>query len=317
MSSLRNHEAVTDTSPFHQYARPMAMLLLDKPAQSDSFGIDAIMSAVQQIAPGYTGMIAPMTPPSGGSPDVPGSEAFLFFNMAGQALAAVMVVNARIPPEAIDLALTTAQARWRDATDPATLVQRHQAHIIVTTMNSPGNDPIPGLDASDMRAEIQHQMYMAATRQITILAAALANLTDATAIYWPNSEALRPASTLFAAAQDLMRGQWAVNLWGQFDFRKGLPTASGEETVGVFSLGMRAFIGREIEFAPSTLPVPYMANRLQGLMVYLLTHGLVMHPDETVGVSDNETIRCAFADEKHPLGAGVPLLIMSANNKVN
>jgi hypothetical protein len=307
------NEAVSNSPSVHQYPRPMAMLLLEQPISSGAFTVEGINAELRKIVPDYQGEVTPLGTAAAKPLAAPGAQEPLLLNMAGEALATVMFVNAPMPAQALGLAISTAANYWPQGSDPAGIVSRHRAHIIISTLNEPGNEPIERPEGLDPRVDPRHINYLAAARQITMLAAALANLSSATAIHWASGATLRPVATLISGAQGVKQGKWPTNLWTQFDLRRGPPTAKGEQTVGVFSFGMSAFLGREIEFKPSTLPVPYMADRLQGLVTYLLNFGLVVRDGETVGTTEEEKIRLRYvrAGANHPLGQGRPLLVLS------
>lgn len=60
--------------------------------------------------------------------------------------------------------------------------------------------------------------------------------------------------------------------------------------------GLAPFIGREIEFMPSTLPPATIAQRVISTAQYLITNGLVLKDGDTLGVTETEKIRVRFAE---------------------
>ena len=84
-----------------------------------------------------------------------------------------------------------------------------------------------------------------------------------------------------------------------------LPTEKGEPTLAAVTKGLQAFVGREIEFQPSTLPPVTIADRVIGTSLYLLSRGPVLQDGNTLGVSAQERIRVVFA--KQGRRAGVPV----------
>jgi hypothetical protein len=66
--------------------------------------------------------------------------------------------------------------------------------------------------------------------------------------------------------------------------------------VNVCTVTVMPFVSREIEFMPSTLAPPVIADRILGASQLLIIKGPILREGETLGISNNERIRAHLAD---------------------
>lgn len=112
---------------------------------------------------------------------------------------------------------------------------------------------------------------------VTLVADVVAAKADALAVMWPDSWACLSPAAFEEAAGAVLRGQVPVNLWVAFA-QSNPPVLGGAEMTGIVTLGLRHFMGRELELAP----MPSLAGEAIGCMreaVGRLTAGTWMPED--------------------------------------
>lgn len=184
----------------------------------------------------------------------------------GNELVAVMSMPAPIPQ---DPGLWARAARtWPESEAVAT---GHQGHIIVSLLG---------------KAE---QPLVAARLTTAVIGALIATVPECCGVVWAGRVA-RPADLW------LEESRWSLAPYPDYPFRLWvdiLPFRSGAK-VGVITMGLAAFVGREIEFVTAKLALPALFEKVAGLSVYLIEHGSVVKDGDTMGASASERIAVRY-----------------------
>lgn len=237
----------------------LALVLLENPATPD-------MSAVAKILHARHPELATEVTQNGGT-----AQANSPLIRCGNELVAVMSMPAAIPqdPGLWARAATT----WPESKEVAA---RHRGHLIVSMLGK-GEQPL-----------------MAARITTAVIGALIATMPECCGVVWTGQVA-RPAelwqemsSRSFAPFPD-----YPVSLWIDI-----LPFRS-EAGIGAVTMGLSAFVGREIQFETDKLTLATLINKVDGLAVYLVEHGLVVKDGDTFGGSARErfTVRYENSDQ--------------------
>lgn len=202
---------------------------------------------------------------------------------------ALIYINQPIPKEALVNAYEESSLLWPSA--PADFIE-HRSHIAIST-----------LENASSREEFIEEATL-----LTIIAGAIADLTNAVGVFWSAAESLVPKESVIEAAQLALNGELPISQWVRFSFRPGR-----NKGIGVFTQGLEPFIGREIEFPPNpALSLDMMLDRINGLAHYLVHNGLVIDDQDTVGVTEDECIRVIYGTSH--IRPGTPILKLRIEN---
>ncbi|WP_311972287.1 DUF4261 domain-containing protein [Bradyrhizobium campsiandrae] len=184
----------------------------------------------------------------------------------GDQLIVVMSMPAPIPQDpGLWSRATTA---WPEAN---TVAARHRGHLLVSVVG-------------------QNQTLLSEARLMTaVIGALIATVAECRAVVW-DTKVARPADLWL----DLSRQSFApfpdypFPLWVDvLPFR----TRTG---IGAVTMGLTAFVDREIQFETSRLPLDALLERVEGLVVYLIEHGRVLKDGDTFGGDANERIAVRY-----------------------
>jgi hypothetical protein len=196
---------------------------------------------------------------------------------------AVMSMPAPIGPD--PGIIPRAETIWPEA---GAVVARHKGHVIVSVL---------GKDKS----------HLPVGRMITAVIGALIAVTpECCAVTW-GATILRSAKLW----EELSRRSFApfpdypFGLWVDI-----LPFRS-DPKIGAVTMGLSAFVGREIEFESATLDVPTLIHKVSGLSIYLIEHGAVVKDGDAVGASEQE--RFIARHQNSARFGGMPILFCSAS----
>lgn len=189
---------------------------------------------------------------------------------------AVMFVERPLPQDAYARALMLNRT-WPDA---GRAISETRAHVIVATLSGVEN----WSDAFRMAAAV------------TLVTAVVVERAQGVGMIWGTGDAISSSAHVAEAAETVVARQAPVLAWSSLAILDGPKTATGQATVGAMTTGLVPFIGREIEFLPSVIPAPAMAERVIGLSHYLMLSGPVIKDGETVGVTPEEKIRVSFRE---------------------
>lgn len=164
--------------------------------------------------------------------------------------------------------------------------ERHRAHLIVSVLG-------------------QRQQPLPAARLTTaVIGALISIMPQCCAVVW-NDKAARPADLW----QELSRRSFAPypdypsSLW--FDI---LPFRS-VHGIGAVTIGLAPFAEREIEFETHKLTLPALIDKVDGLAVYLVEHGLVVKDGDTFGVDQQERFKARYTNSDR--FGGLPVVFCS------
>ncbi|MFO1088346.1 MAG: DUF4261 domain-containing protein [Hyphomicrobiales bacterium] len=200
----------------------------------------------------------------------------------------VIFADMALPPDSWE----EAAVRSITFNDAAKVMVNTRAHVIVALVEPP-TDHIRALNGA---------------AAVTLVLAGLSAILPAAAVVFTEAQSIVRGAALVGQARQLVAGQVPVTLWTTMTLARGAPTEGGLATVMGSTLGLRAFIGREIEFLPAPMPPMDLARRLIGMASYLCAKGPIIADGETIAVSDTEKIAVQYADEgSRP---GIPVLLM-------
>lgn len=234
----------------------LALVLLDNPATPD-------MSAVARILRARHPELATEVAENGGAQQAQANSPLI---RCGNEFVAVMSMPARIPD---DSGLWSRAARtWPES---KTVAARHRGHLIVSMLG-------------------QSQRPLVAARITTaVIGALIAAMRECCGVVWagqvarPSDLWLDMSSRSFAPFPD-----YPFTLWVDI-----LPFRS-DRKIGAITMGLSAFVGREIEFETGRLTLPALIDKVAGLSVYLIEHGNVVKDGDTIGADESERIAVRY-----------------------
>lgn len=134
---------------------------------------------------------------------------------------------------------------------------------------------------------------MEASKALAMAALALAKHQNTIAMYWPSSMALLRGQSAGAEAESLRNSGLALGLW--LAFKPWVEREAGK--VGLFTSGLRDFIGREIEMVARTESLFAVVERALALAGCLLTKGPVVKDGDSIGYSASERFKIRFVED--------------------
>jgi len=236
----------------------LALVLLDDPVTPD-------MSAVAKVLRvRHPELAAKLTE----NEEVQQAQANSPLIRCGNEFVAVMSMPAPIPQ---DRGLWSRAARtWPES---KTVAARHRGHLIVSMLG-------------------QNQRPLIAARITTaVIGALIATMPECCGVVWagqvarPTKRWLEMSSQSFAPFPD-----YPFTLWVDI-----LPFQSGTK-IGAITMGLSAFVGREIEFVTGKLTLPALIDKVAGLSVYLMEHGNVVKDGDTIGADEDERFTVRYED---------------------
>jgi Domain of unknown function (DUF4261) len=163
---------------------------------------------------------------------------------------------------------------WPEAKN---LIGKHRAHVMLAVIGEQDG----------------FENVMAASKALAMAALALAVIRDAIAIHWSSSMALLRGASVEGTAQTMRETGLALDLW--LAFKPWVEREQGK--VGLFTSGLRGFIGRDIEMVARKESLIAVVERALALAGYILTSGAVIKDGDTVGYSATEQLRIKFVED--------------------
>ncbi|MDE5443760.1 DUF4261 domain-containing protein [Bradyrhizobium sp. CSA207] len=245
----------------------LSLILLDTPATPD-------MSAVVRVLHARHPELATNLADDAGAQQTQANSLLI---RCGNELVAVMSMPAPIPQ---DPGLwSRAASSWPDG---KAVAARHRGHLIVSTLGE------------------NQQPLVAARATTAVIGALVATMPECCAVVWGGKVA-RPAelwlemsTRSFASFPD-----YPFTLWTDI-----LPYRS-EVKIGAVTMGLSAFVGREVQFETGKLTLPALIDKVAGFAVYLIEHGNVVKDGDTIGVDENE--RFAVHYKNSDVFSGLPV----------
>jgi hypothetical protein len=194
----------------------------------------------------------------------------------GSTVVAALLVNLPLPNDAWDRSVTLDKL-WPKAKN---VMAEHVAHVIVSTVSATSNQ----------------ETALEAAAAVTLVSAALTKTLPTTAVIWATGATITQPERFINSAKSLELRQLPTDIWVGLTWLDGMPTAKRKKTLAVLTTGLMPFVSREIEFMPSTLAPPVIADRILGASQLLIIKGPILREGETLGISNNERIRAHLAD---------------------
>ena len=207
-------------------------------------------------------------------------------------LVAVMFIPLPLPQDAYEQALRLDQfGLWPEARE---IMGSHKAHYTVAVIGSP-DDAEGNLNAA---------------RMVTLVAGALVDLLPTTvALVFTEARTITRPTRFASFAKNVAAMRAPSSLWTSMAFFRGQPAPNGKNTIGVMSVGLLPFIGREMEFTPAPVALKELAERAFATAEYLILKGSVIKDGDTFGMSADEKIRVRYRDAG--TRPGIPIIEMS------
>ncbi|MBK0398073.1 hypothetical protein H0I76_02635 [Limibaculum sp. M0105] len=143
----------------------------------------------------------------------------------------ISAVSAPYPQEQLHPPMRTL---GHDAAEVDRLTEGQAAYAVVST----------SFDGDGLDINLAHAAL------VTLMTGVVAHRANALAVIWPDSWVCQTPKAFEDAAASVLRGQAPVNLWCAFA-QSNPPQLGGAEMTGIVSFGLRKFIGRELELAPT------------------------------------------------------------------
>lgn len=143
----------------------------------------------------------------------------------------------------------------------------HRAHVIVTNMGAGDQSPI--------------QSAISVSR----LALVALRLFDGIGVYWGNASVCNSRAVFEDFCQDISDEHVPVRVWLRFQLVR-----ASDDSIGMYTLGMRQFDLMDIEVDRCTLDVGDLFEFVSNIAHYLIQSGPVIADGNTVGGSAEERI---------------------------
>lgn len=192
-----------------------------------------------------------------------------------------LVVTVRYAGELIPQDLLTGFAPHLFEAEPPSLAHRDRAIVM------PLDDVAEG-----------HAPTVRAALAVLRVAAILAEGDEATAVCWIPSAILMSAAfftRVFAASAE--PGEVPIALLNRFVPYEGEAEGGFESQAGIAVFGLHRFIGCDIEFTPTDLPITLVAQWALDASNWLLLKGPVFADGDTFGGSETEIIRIRHVEK--------------------
>lgn len=248
----------------------LALVPLAAPAVLKS---DALVAQLERLRPvGSTSKIT-----------VSGSSNDLILAI-GSSMLSIMTIDQPVPLGTFDIAIERGML-WPDA---RSVLDRHKAHIVIGTMNA-------GTTLTER---------VAAATDIMWVCAAVASITPCLGVHWVSGETVCAKDNFLASFKVMARDKLPLTIWLRFNLFAG-PPDRGQSTVGCVTTGLAAFMGREIEFAATPLPMETVVNLALAIAQYALNEGTSIKHGETFAIGPKQSMRVELADNGRVLAAPV------------
>lgn len=249
--------------------RFIAMLALEQPAV---VGLDDLVSGLKRRVPLLENEIVGR--PFQGD-KAAASEAYIV-SISGCHFA-VAFVGRPAPRGTFDAALNYAGDSWPDA---AAQLATHQGHVVLSNLVFTN-----GFDEA-----------VDAAGSVTLIAGVLNALTPSLGIYWANGETLVPKDDFDAMTEMLIAGDPPVGAWINICDHFDDTGIDGAPAVGVSTLGLDSFCGREIESAASPTGLANARQRILAVAADILRNGPELADNSTLMIGNDETITVNLAE---------------------
>lgn len=140
----------------------------------------------------------------------------------------------------------------------------------------------------------QGQRPLIAARITTaVIGALIATMQECSGVVWAGQVA-RPAKLWLemSSRSFVPFPDYPFTLWVDI-----LPFQS-DGKIGAITMGLSAFVGREIQFDTGKLTLPALIDKVNGLSAYLIEHGNVIKDGDTIGKDERERIEVRYKNSE-------------------
>jgi Domain of unknown function (DUF4261) len=145
--------------------------------------------------------------------------------------------------------------------------EKHQSHVIVTNMGAEEQSPVDSAIS------------------VSKLALVALKLFDGLGVYWGNANVSNSREVFEDFCENISQEQLPVPVWLRFQ-----PIQTGDDQVGIYTLGMQQFGLMDIEIDDSPMDLEDLFFFVVGIAQYLIDNGPVIEDGNTVGGSEDERI---------------------------
>ena len=191
---------------------------------------------------------------------------------------AVAYVGEPAPADRFANAVAYAVERWPDAGDH---LGAHSGHIVVSNL----------IAVNSFGAAVD------AAGSVTLIAGVLNELAPSLGVYWAAGELLQSPDGFAAMTDMLIGGQPPVDAWVTIRAHIDDYTPDAEPTIGISTLGLNSFCGREIETTSSLVSTTRTCDRVLAVAADILQHGPELADNSTIRIGENDTIRVNLMDK--------------------
>ncbi len=238
----------------------LAFVLLESPATPDMAGLAAALRTRHPERVTEMGGV--------GAADASQSSAGASAIRFGDQLITVMSMPTPIPQ---DPGLwSRAATMWPEA---KAVAARHKGHLMVSVLGP------------------KQQLLPTARLMTAVIGALIATMPRCCAVVWDGKVA-RPADLWL----DLSTQSYAPFPDYPFALWVDVLPFRSEPGIGAVTMGLSAFVGREIEFETSRLTLATLIEKVASLAVYLIQHGAVLKAGDTFGGDAYERAAVRYKD---------------------
>jgi hypothetical protein len=170
----------------------------------------------------------------------------------------------------------------RSPRDPDGALARHAEHMIVGTIGK----------------HVGHEATLKAALAVLKVCFILCECERASAVLWYLSRVMLDRETFMAITAPEALDKQPIPLGALVRFGTyGEEAADGTVRLGITGYGFRRFLGRDIEFEPSAVPIDGIAHRFLELALYLMEKGLIIKDGESWGWSADDVTRARYLDQ--------------------
>jgi hypothetical protein len=239
--------------------RPMAVVMLEQPWQVVA---SALATAIRSRHPDLAVEVCNPAAASGAEPMAP-------LLRCGGELVSVLSLPGAVLPFADDPTWLRASAIWPKGRADV----RHHGHVMVV----PVGTTAPRLQMA--------RIVSAVAGALTAVAPGVRGVAWDGCIARPPEAWITDTRTAFAPFPGYPWGLW-VDI---------VPFRS-HGSVGAVTMGLSAFVGREIELETDPGNLPDILHKISGFSIYMIEHGLVVRDGHTFGVSETERLQVRHID---------------------
>ncbi|MEM1035868.1 MAG: hypothetical protein AAGI14_03825 [Pseudomonadota bacterium] len=198
----------------------------------------------------------------------------------------VMMIDQRLPRETYSEVLALNQM-WPQANEA---FERHTTHYIVAALKDTNS----------------HSTAIDAALAVTCISLVLADMRSALGFLFTEAKTVLPINVIRSATIDIpTTKRLPAEVWSQ-----SLLFGNDRGKIGVSTIGLAPFIGRELELAPCFANPTEAVQIANAIIHYLLMKGPIIKNAEELKLHNGLTFRASFVDKG--LRGEMPMLLMEA-----